>query len=72
MRLFAPTGALGMGFLDDSLKRVVSLRPDVIACDAGSTVNVPDQVPVTNGVFSYTGATFNAVGLDNKGCTLVP
>ncbi|MFP1682582.1 hypothetical protein ACLD0W_08710 [Alloalcanivorax sp. C16-1] len=42
-----------------------------VACDTGSTVNVPDQVPVS-GTFSYTGAAFNAAGLDNKGCTLVP
>ncbi|QJX02063.1 hypothetical protein HML84_07650 [Alcanivorax sp. IO_7] len=54
------------------LSNVGGSTSTAVACDAGSTVNVPDQVPVTNGVFSYTGATFNAVGLDNKGCTLVP
>ncbi|MBM1145178.1 hypothetical protein GN155_015450 [Alcanivorax sp. ZXX171] len=42
-----------------------------VACDTGSTVAVPDSVPVS-GTFSYTGATFNTAGLDNKGCTLVP
>lgn len=42
-----------------------------VACDTGSTVPVPDQVPVS-GTFSYTGASFTAAGLDNKGCTLVP
>ncbi len=36
--LISPTGALGMGFLDQSLERGISLKPDVIACDAGSTV----------------------------------
>ena len=35
--LISPTGALGMGFLDQSLERGISLKPDVIACDAGST-----------------------------------
>ena len=38
---FAPTGALGMGFLDDSLARAVEMKPDVIACDAGSTDSGP-------------------------------
>ena len=41
MRLYAPTGALGMGFLDSSLARAVAMRPDVIACDAGSTDSGP-------------------------------
>ena len=41
MRVFAPTGALGMGFLDDSLARAVSMKPAVIACDAGSTDSGP-------------------------------
>jgi len=35
--LISPTGALDMGFLDQSLERGISLKPDVIACDAGST-----------------------------------
>ena len=35
--LISPTGALGMGFLDESLERGIMLKPDVIACDAGST-----------------------------------
>ena len=26
-----------MGFLDKSLERGISLKPDIIACDAGST-----------------------------------
>jgi len=41
MRLFSPTGALGFGFLDDSLKRAVAMSPDVIACDGGSTDSGP-------------------------------
>ncbi|HBD28402.1 MAG TPA: aldehyde dehydrogenase, partial [Deltaproteobacteria bacterium] len=39
--LISPTGALGMGFLDQSLERGISLKPDVIACDAGSTDSGP-------------------------------
>ena len=35
--LISPTGALGMGFLDESLERGILLKLDVIACDAGST-----------------------------------
>lgn len=41
VRVFAPTGALGMGFLDDSLARAIEMKPDVIACDAGSTDSGP-------------------------------
>ena len=39
--LISPTGALGMGFLDESLERGIALKPDVIACDAGSTDSGP-------------------------------
>ena len=35
--LISPTSVLGIGFLDQSLERGISLKPDVIACDAGST-----------------------------------
>lgn len=41
VRVLAATGALGMGFLDHSLARAVAMRPDVIACDAGSTDSGP-------------------------------
>ncbi len=41
IRVFATTGALGMGFLDDSLARAIEMKPDVIACDAGSTDSGP-------------------------------
>ena len=40
-RILAPTGALGAGFRVASLERGVALRPDVIACDAGSTDSGP-------------------------------
>lgn len=40
-KILAPTGALGAGFRAESLERGVHLRPDVIACDAGSTDSGP-------------------------------
>ena len=40
-RILAPTGVLGAGFRVASLERGVALRPDVIACDAGSTDSGP-------------------------------
>ena len=44
MKLYAPTGALGMGFLDSSLQRAIAWQPDVIACDAGSTDSGPSHL----------------------------
>jgi hypothetical protein len=44
MRIFAPTGALGMGFLDESLARAVDFKPAVIGCDAGSTDSGPTHL----------------------------
>ncbi|MFG2886739.1 acyclic terpene utilization AtuA family protein [Streptomyces sp. NPDC048297] len=41
LRILAPTGALGAGFDADALARGVAARPDVIACDAGSTDSGP-------------------------------
>ncbi len=40
-RILAPTGALGAGFDADAFERGVTARPDVIACDAGSTDSGP-------------------------------
>ncbi|KOV61030.1 acyclic terpene utilization AtuA family protein [Streptomyces sp. MMG1121] len=40
-KILAPTGALGAGFRAESLARGVALKPDVIACDAGSTDSGP-------------------------------
>ncbi len=39
--LISPTGALGMGFPDETLERGIVLQPDFIACDAGSTDSGP-------------------------------
>ncbi|WP_262697447.1 MULTISPECIES: DUF1446 domain-containing protein [Streptomyces] len=41
LRILAPTGALGAGFDADALARGLAARPDVIACDAGSTDSGP-------------------------------
>ncbi|MEV7372950.1 acyclic terpene utilization AtuA family protein [Streptomyces sp. NPDC090301] len=41
LRILAPTGALGAGFDADAFARGVAARPDVIACDAGSTDSGP-------------------------------
>lgn len=41
LKIFAPTGVLGAGFSTDAFERGVAARPDVIACDAGSTDSGP-------------------------------
>ena len=41
LRLYCPTGAFGLGFLDNSHARAVSMRPEIIACDGGSTDSGP-------------------------------
>ncbi|MES2258066.1 MAG: acyclic terpene utilization AtuA family protein [Pseudomonadota bacterium] len=41
IRIMAGNGCLGSGFKPESLKRGISLKPDVIACDAGSTDSGP-------------------------------
>src|SRR6185295_13682570 len=40
-RLLAPTGVLGAGFSMTGLTKAVSMKPHVIACDAGSTDSGP-------------------------------
>lgn len=37
IRVLTPTCTLGYGFADDAFERAMSMRPDVIAVDAGST-----------------------------------
>lgn len=37
VRVLAPTGVIGSGFLESSFERGLSLEPHVIACDGGST-----------------------------------
>jgi hypothetical protein len=44
IKVFAPTPALGMGFLDDSLERAVDWQPNIIGCDAGSTDSGPSHL----------------------------
>ncbi|MEZ5845272.1 MAG: acyclic terpene utilization AtuA family protein [Geminicoccaceae bacterium] len=41
MRIYCPTGAFGLGFLDSSHERAIAMKPDVIACDGGSTDSGP-------------------------------
>lgn len=41
LRLLAPTGALGSGFLADSMERALKLKPHMIGCDAGTTDGGP-------------------------------
>lgn len=41
LRILAPTGALGAGFDASAFATGVAARPDVIACDAGSTDSGP-------------------------------
>jgi hypothetical protein len=37
LRVLSPTAILGYGFPEESFMRGISLKPDLIACDAGST-----------------------------------
>ena len=37
VRACATSGILGYGFPEESLQRCLALKPDFIACDAGST-----------------------------------
>src|SRR3546814_2274539 len=41
IRVLAPTGALGSGFLESSLAAAIDLCPHVIGCDAGTTDGGP-------------------------------
>lgn len=41
IRVLAPTGALGSGFLEESFEAALALRPHVIGCDAGTTDGGP-------------------------------
>ncbi|MGI9571280.1 MAG: acyclic terpene utilization AtuA family protein [Desulfobulbia bacterium] len=44
IRIYAATGALGMGFLDSSLERATDWSPHMIGCDAGSTDSGPTHL----------------------------
>jgi hypothetical protein len=41
IRILAPNGFIGTGFKEESFNRGISLKPHVIACDAGSTDSGP-------------------------------
>src|SRR5687767_4965902 len=55
LRILSTTGILGYGIAEDSLLAGLEMKPDVVACDAGST----DQGPADLG-----GGTFH-VPLDS-------
>lgn len=44
IKVMAGNGCLGSGFKVESLRRGISLKPDVIACDAGSTDSGPSAL----------------------------
>ncbi len=52
MKILSPTGIVGYGFPEDSFMAGVALKPDLIACDAGSTDPGPyylgSGIPFTN------------------------
>ena len=37
MKILSPSGIVGYGFPEESFRAGVALKPDLIACDAGST-----------------------------------
>ncbi|MCE3289774.1 MAG: hypothetical protein K0R83_1786, partial [Caulobacter sp.] len=41
VKVLVPTGALGAGCPEDAFQRGVSLKPDALAVDAGSTDSGP-------------------------------
>lgn len=41
MRIYCPTGAFGLGYADSSLERAITMDPDIIASDGGSTDSGP-------------------------------
>lgn len=51
-RILSPTGIVGYGFPEESFRAGIALKPDLIACDAGSTDPGPyylgSGVPFTN------------------------
>ena len=55
VRILAPTGVIGSGFIESSFERGVSLKPHVIACDAGSTDSGPAFLGTGSPHFSREG-----------------
>lgn len=52
VRALSPTGMLGSGFIEKSLKRGMEWGPHFIACDAGSTDGGPDALATGKCIFS--------------------
>ena len=55
-KILSPSGILGYGFPESSFRLGVALKPDLIACDAGSTDPGPyylgSGIPFTNTTIS--------------------
>lgn len=51
-KILSPTGIVGYGFPEESFRAGLSMKPDIIACDAGSTDPGPyylgSGIPFTN------------------------
>ncbi len=52
VRVLSATGMLGSGFMESSFERGVSLKPQVIACDGGSTDGGPGYLGGSDRYFS--------------------
>ena len=52
MRYISPTGMIGSGFQEASLKRVLAAEPHFIGCDAGSTDDGPYQLGAGKPMFA--------------------
>jgi hypothetical protein len=52
IRILAPTGMMGAGFSPEALERGMSLRPDAIAVDAGSTDPGPYHLGSSKSLYS--------------------
>ena len=52
LKVLSPSGIVGYGFPEESFYRGVAMKPDLIACDAGSTDPGPyylgSGIPFTN------------------------
>ena len=51
-RVFVPYGALGTGIAEESFDAGVRMKPDVIACDAGSTDSGPYYLGTGEGKYA--------------------
>ena len=59
IRILAPTGVCGSGFLEASFERGLAQKPHFIGCDAGSTD--PDQVIWERDTLLFPATRSNAI-----------